>query len=294
MKNVFTLIVLLLMFALAKAQSNREDIEIKWPKAEPWELDGKLSVQTDFSRRHQRWDFKHDTKESWQKMVMILNDDITKSTKPLDSINVSPDLSNDKGIRYTLLAENKNKTLTYRLISLENRTIKSEQEPISTLIYIKDGKTCRHMVIVSMKTPKFPADFLKQWSEILLSSRVIPSKAGNFERTDDAYLDIKKINGTNEFYVTANFKSDQVQHLIKGQSANIVIDGFSEISFSGKVSEIAKLKNESLISPPNNQSGNYVKMVERFPVTIKVEIPQADKDKFRSGMSCTVSVATAP
>lgn len=294
MKNIVTLSALVLMFGLAKAQSNREDIDIRWPKAERWELDKKLSIQTDFSHRHEKWDIKDDKKESWQKMVMILNDDITKNTKSLDSINISHDLSEDKGIRFTLLAENRNKPLPYRLISLENRTIKSEQTPISTIIYIIDGKTCRHTVLVSMKTAKFPADFLKQWSEILLSSRIIPSKDGNFELTDDAYLDVREINGIDEFYITANFKSNQVQHLLKGQSVKIVIDDFPEISLSGKVSEIGKLKNESPFSSPNNQSGNYVKMVERFPVIIKGEIRPADKDKFKSRMSCTVSVATAP
>jgi hypothetical protein len=105
------------------------------------------------------------------------------------------------------------------LISLENRTVKSEQTPVSTLIYIIDGKTCRHMVLVSVKTSKFPADFLKQWSEILLNGRIVPSKEGNFELTDDAFFYIKEGNGGSEFYVTASFKSNQVGHLLKGQSA---------------------------------------------------------------------------
>ncbi|SDL34781.1 hypothetical protein SAMN04487898_117134 [Pedobacter sp. ok626] len=294
MKNTVTLSALLLIFGLAKAQSNREDIDLRWPKAEGWELDRKLSVQTDFSRRHQKWDLKDDKKESWRKMVMILNDDITENTKPLDSINISHDLSKDKGIRFTLLAENKSKPLPYRLISLENRTLKSEEIPISTLIYIIDGKTCRHTVLVSMKTTKFPADFLKQWSEILLNSRIIPSKDGDFELTDDAYLNVREINGVEDFYITANFKSNQVQHLLKGQSVKIIMDDIPEISLSGKVLEIGKLKNGSPFNSTNNQSGNYVKMVERFPVTIKVEIRPVDKDKLKSRMSCTVSVATVP
>lgn len=294
MKNIVVIIVLVFMFEFAKAQSNREDIEIQWPKAEGWKLDEKLSVQTDFARRHYKWDVKDDKRQGWQKVVMILNDDITKSTKPLDSIDVSHDLLKDKGIRFALLAENKNGPHPFRLISLENRTLKSEKTPVSTLIYIIDGKTCRHTVLVSMKTTKFPVNFLKQWSEILLSSRITSSKDGNFELTDDAYLDVKEVNGASEFYIVANFKSNQVEHLLKGQSARILIDDFPEINLSGAVSEIGKLKNEFPLNSPNNQSGNYVKMVERFPVTIKFELPAADKDKFRSHMSCMVRVATAP
>lgn len=292
MKDIVVLIVLVLMFGLSKAQSYREDLEIRWPKVDGWVLDEKLSVQRDFSRRHYKWDVKGEHKDGWEKVLMILNDDITKNTKPLDSIDVSHDLLKDKGIRFTLLSENKNGLNPYRLISLENRTLKSEQSPVSTLIYIVDGRTCRHMALVSVKTSKFSAGFLKQWSEILLSSRIVPSKNGNFELTDDAYLDIKEVNGFTEFYVTASFKSDQLRHLLKGQSAKVVVDDFPELSLSGKVMEIGSLKNE----PPFvvNKGGSDVKMAERFPVMIKVEIPVGDRDKFKSRMSCTVSVATAP
>jgi hypothetical protein len=293
MKNIFMMSILILTYGLVKAQSNREDIEIRWPKAEAWKLDEKLSIQTDFSRRRQKWDLNHDSQESWQKMVMIFNDDLTKNTKSLDSIDIFPDLSNAKGSTFNLLREKKNSPFPYKLISIENRKIKSEQTPISTLAYLIDGKTCRHIVLVSIRTSKFPADFLKQWTEILLHSRIVPSKEGNFEYTDDAYIDI---NGADEFYITARFKSDQVQHLLKDQAATIVVDDFPEFNLSGKVSEISHQKNvnDFALTAPNNQTGNYVKMVERFPVTIKFEIPAAAKDKFKSKMSCSVKVATAP
>jgi len=59
------------MFGLVKAQSNREDLEIRWPTTEGWELDEKLSVQNDFSRRHYKWDVKDNKQLDWQKVVMI-------------------------------------------------------------------------------------------------------------------------------------------------------------------------------------------------------------------------------
>lgn len=297
MKNILTLSLLILTFGLVNAQSNREDIEIRLPKAEGWKLDEKLSITPDFSRRRQKWDLKPDNKESWQEIVMILNDDLTKNTKSLDSINVSLDLAGSKATTYKLLKERKKGPFPYKLISLENRKLKSEQTPISTLSYLIDGKTCRHMVLVSVKTSKFSADFLKKWSEILLNSRIVPSKEGNFEYTDDAYVEVKESNGDNEFHITARFKDDQVQHLLKGQSAKIVIDDFPDLNLSGKVSEIGNSKNEAngfAHVPPDNKSGEFIKMVERFPVTIKGKIPSGLKERFKNGISCNVKVATAP
>lgn len=297
MRNIFILIILMFTCGLAQAQSNREDIEIRWPKAEGWKLDEKLSITTDFSRRRQKWDLKPDDKESWQEIVMVLNDDLRKNTKSLDSINVSLDLAGSKGTTYKLLKERKNGPFPYKLISLENRKLKSEQTPISTLSYLIDGKTCRHMVIISVKTAKFSADFLKQWSEILLNSKIVPSKEGNFEYTDDAYVDEKEIKRDDEFYIAARFKSEQVQHLKKGQSVKIVIDDFPDLNLSGKVSEIGNSKNEANgfpLVPPDNKSGNFIKMVERLPVTIKGEMPSGLKERFKNGISCSIKVATAP
>ncbi|HWW37786.1 hypothetical protein [Pedobacter sp.] len=72
------------------------------------------------------------------------------------------------------------------------------------------------------------------------------------------------------------------------------MDDFPDLSLSGEVMEISNVKKESPLNTPNNQSGNYVKIVERFPVNIKVEIGARDKEKFKNQMSCTVRVATAP
>lgn len=295
MKNIVVLIGLLLTFGLAKAQSNREDLEINWPKGEERELDEKLSsTQTDFSRRRQKWNLKGGAKEKWQEMVTILSEDITKNTISFDSINAFFDPSKTKGAIIKFLKEKKDGPFPYKLISIESENIKSKQIPTSTLVYIIDGKTCRHTVFVSMITSRFPADFLKQWSEVLLNSKVIPSKAGNFEYTDDAVFDVKEINGSKTFLVKANFRSVQEQHLLKGQSVKVVLDDLPETSLSGKILEIGGLKNNSALISPNTATGKFVKMIERFPVVISVEIPSATEDKFKTGMSCTVKVATAP
>lgn len=296
MKYIFTVGILVLTFGFAKAQSNREDIEIQLPKTDKWELDKSSLIQTDFSHRQQKWYLKEE-EGSEQKIVVILSEDITKNTVSFDSIYSLSHLSDAKGISFKLLKEKKHTPFPYKLISVENRKVKSEQTPISSLIYITDGKTCRHIVSVSVRKPKLSADFLKQWSEILLQSWIVPTKTGNFEYTDDASVQIKQTIGVEVFYIDAGFKSDQMQHLVKGQSTTIVIDNFPEISLSGKISEISKKEdtaNKSQLTTPNTKSGSYIQITERVPVSIKVEIPIADREKFKSGMNCTVKVDTAP
>lgn len=79
---------------------------------------------------------------------------------------------------------------------------------------------------------------------------------------------------------------------LKGQTAKISLDDFPELTLSGKVSEISNIKSEFALATPNTKTGNFVKIVERSPVVIKIEIPSGVKDKFKSGMSCTVTIAT--
>lgn len=289
MKNIFILYVLLLISGFVSAQSNREDIEINLPKADGWQLDELSSIPTDFAHRFKKWDIKHDKNESWQKVIFISNDDITQTSISLDSISVLLGSSNEQGAIINLLKEKKETPYPYKLISMENRKIKSELTTISTLIYLADGKTCRHSILVSVRTPKFSAEFLKQWSEILLHSRIVPSQSGNFERTDDAYVEAEGADEANTVYVTANFKKDQLKYLMKGQPARIILDAFPDASFSGKISKIGNLKNNGAHMP-----GNFVKIVERAPVNIKVEVPDTMRGKFKHGMSSTVTITTAP
>lgn len=297
MKSILIVMALLIAFGTTNAQSLREDITLRWPKAEIWELEETTHPQTDFFHREQKWTLKQSGNNSLQKTVLILNDDITKTMVPLDSIKFFPDQRSANGAVVKLLAEKKNIPHSYKLFTVENRRHKSEPTPISSLIYITDGKACRHVVLVSQQASKLSSDLVKQWSEILLNSRIIPTKAGNFEYTDDATVELKQINGAEISYVVANFKSEQLPHLKKGQPVSIIIDDLHEFSLSGKITEISSTENKankSPLIPPNTTSGSYVNLVKRLPVSIEIEVPATLKDKIKNGMICTVKVATAP
>jgi membrane fusion protein, multidrug efflux system len=70
-------------------------------------------------------------------------------------------------------------------------------------------------------------------------------------------------------WVTANFKETQLDHMRPGQSVDIRVDAFPDIAFSGHVDSIQRGAGQAFaLLPPQNATGNYVKVVQRVPVRI--------------------------
>ena len=93
-------------------------------------------------------------------------------------------------------------------------------------------------------------------------------------------------------YVLANFKETQVGAMRSGQRAEIVVDAYPGRTFEGKVDSTSPGTGARFsLLPPDNASGNFVKVVQRLPVKIAwVNVP-ADV-KLAAGMSADVTVVT--
>jgi membrane fusion protein (multidrug efflux system) len=86
-------------------------------------------------------------------------------------------------------------------------------------------------------------------------------------------------------WTTANFKETQLRKMHVGQRVNIEVDSLGE-TFDGEVEYMpAATGDRSSLFPPENATGNYVKIVQRLPVRIRFNPNQRDLDKLRPGMS---------
>jgi membrane fusion protein (multidrug efflux system) len=90
---------------------------------------------------------------------------------------------------------------------------------------------------------------------------------------------------TENVWTTANFKETQLRKMHVGQRVTIEVDSLDE-SFRGEVENMpAATGDKSSLFPPENATGNYVKIVQRLPVRIRFDPNQKDFDKLRPGMS---------
>ena len=91
-----------------------------------------------------------------------------------------------------------------------------------------------------------------------------------------------------DLWVTANFKETQLKGVRKGQKVDLKVDALGGRKFTGKVTEIGGATGSRLsLFPPENATGNYVKVVQRIPVRIDfTNLQDENKDAaLRAGMS---------
>jgi membrane fusion protein (multidrug efflux system) len=96
-----------------------------------------------------------------------------------------------------------------------------------------------------------------------------------------------------DLWVTANFKETQLADLRAGQRATITVDALGGREFKGKVDSIAGATGARFsLLPPENATGNFVKIVQRVPVKIALDPGQDPDHLLRPGMSVTPTIYT--
>jgi membrane fusion protein, multidrug efflux system len=93
-------------------------------------------------------------------------------------------------------------------------------------------------------------------------------------------------------WITANFKETQLKNMKQGQKAEVHVDTYGK-TFSGHVDSIAGATGAVLsLLPPENATGNYVKVVQRIPVKIVLDPIPPEKAILRPGMNVDATVIT--
>ena len=93
-------------------------------------------------------------------------------------------------------------------------------------------------------------------------------------------------------WVEANLKETQLTHVLEGQLASVTVDAYPGVEWSATVDAIAPATGaEFSVLPPQNATGNWVKVVQRIPVLLDVEQPPGG-NPLRAGMTVAVSIDT--
>jgi len=88
-----------------------------------------------------------------------------------------------------------------------------------------------------------------------------------------------------DIWVTANFKETQLNRIGPGQRVRFSVDASGK-EYSGKVENVGGASGSRFsLLPPENATGNYVKVVQRIPVRINLDPGQNDDHRLRPGMS---------
>ena len=94
-----------------------------------------------------------------------------------------------------------------------------------------------------------------------------------------------------EAWITANYKESQLTHIRPGQSVEFTVDAYPGRTFTGKVDSIMAGTGAAFsLLPPENATGNYVKVVQRVPIKIVIDNNSDPEHLLRVGMSVIPTV----
>ena len=97
-----------------------------------------------------------------------------------------------------------------------------------------------------------------------------------------------------ELYITANFKETQLTDVRPGQRVMVRVDAFPSLRLQGRVDSIQRgTGSQFALLPPENATGNFVKVVQRVPVKITFDDPGEALHWISPGMSVEARIYTA-
>lgn len=95
------------------------------------------------------------------------------------------------------------------------------------------------------------------------------------------------------YWVVANFKENQLKKLYPGKEVDIEIDALPNVKFTGVIESLSEATGAKFsLLPPDNASGNFVKVTQRVPVKILFKDIDKYKQMLRAGLSVYVSAET--
>ncbi|MFA6083335.1 HlyD family secretion protein [Mucilaginibacter sp.] len=123
------------------------------------------------------------------------------------------------------------------------------------------------------------------------SSGLVSKKNVQIGQLVQAGQTLFSIVNDNSIYITANFKETQLDEMKNGQKVDIEVDAYPDLKLEGSVYNFSPATGAKFsLLPPDNATGNFVKVVQRVPVKIKINGSKEDLSKLRPGMSVKVSV----
>lgn len=116
-------------------------------------------------------------------------------------------------------------------------------------------------------------------------------RQGQFISTGQALCSVVDVN---HLWITANFKETQLENIKPGQEVKIDIDAYPHLDLRGKVDSYSGATGARFsLLPPDNSTGNFIKITQRFPLRITMdEIPEEAKGLLFPGLSAFVKVKT--
>jgi membrane fusion protein (multidrug efflux system) len=188
------------------------------------------------------------------------------------------------------VAESQFKAATnqYKASSAQSAGVKSQATGQKSLIALAEALVKQRSAELSLAKTQLGYTIVKAPCDGLVSKRSVDQ--GQFVTVGTPVC--SAIDNTT-LWVTANFKETQIEHIKLNQTVAVKIDAYPSMNITGKVdSYIGATGAKFSLLPPDNSTGNFVKIVQRVPVKIKLTgLTAEERALLLPGLSAFVSVS---
>ncbi|MCX7857226.1 MAG: HlyD family secretion protein [Deltaproteobacteria bacterium] len=184
-------------------------------------------------------------------------------------------------------------TLTVKALSERIKQLKAQRETLNSQIaQIEKTINTQRAAILLRETTFQDANLKKSYTKILAPADGYVTKksveVGNQIQPGQPLMAIVVLE---DIWIVANYKETQIEKIKPGQKVRIKVDSYPGLVFEGRVDSIMAGTGASFsLFPPENATGNWVKVVQRIPVKITLEDKPEKKALLRIGMSCVPTV----
>lgn len=125
------------------------------------------------------------------------------------------------------------------------------------------------------------------------SAGIVGKKSIEIGQTVQPSQPLMAIVSRDDVWVVANFKETQLAAMANGQIARVEVDALGGKTFTGTVDSLGAATGAKFsLLPPENATGNFVKVVQRVPVKIVLDANQDPEHRLRPGLSVYATVET--
>jgi len=213
-----------------------------------------------------------------------------KQKKSNNDLNRDQNLFKEQAITRKQLEE------TEFQLSSSNQELSNAQTELATAnnrIAVLRQNVNRAMALIDMKKTKIKETELKlSYTKIITpSAGKIGKKNINIGQFVQAGTPLFSIVNDSSYWIVANFKESQLESLQEGKKVNIRLDAFADLAIEGTIVSLSDATGAKFsLLPPDNSSGNFIKVTQRIPVKIAINNQAAFKNKLRAGMSVFITV----
>ena len=209
---------------------------------------------------------------------------------------VSADLSRDQNLfKEQAITKKQLEESEYQLSAAtqEATNAQTEYATANNRIAVLKENVNRALAMIDIKKTKIKETELKlSYTTISApSSGRIGKKNISIGQFVQAGTPLFSIVNDSSYWIVANFKESQLDALYEGKKVKIRVDAFPDLDIEGAIESLSEATGAKFsLLPPDNSSGNFIKVTQRIPVKIAIQQQPALKNKLRAGMSVFITV----